>query len=200
MDQNGQYNSPLGASGYNGGNLSTTYPFARPRGQFSPRHGNSPYGGSPRGRFDGSDFIPLGFSSPLSTKHGGNTSNHWRGRNRFSNSPGSFNSSNRSDSPYNSSNRGNRFSQNRRGGGFSNPGHTQDISQYCHPSMLEDPWSQLDSKVKTCPSETGRPSSSKEADTTTMKDSSFVLSDNDDGRFDSQETDITELSSSEGSS
>nr|CAD7431364.1 unnamed protein product [Timema monikensis] len=86
------------------------------------------------------------------------------------------------------------------GGGFSNPGHTPDISQYCHPSMLEDPWSQLDSKVKTCPSETGRPSSSKEADTTTMKESSLTLSDIDDGRFDSQETDITELSSSEGSS
>nr|CAD7576838.1 unnamed protein product [Timema californicum] len=86
------------------------------------------------------------------------------------------------------------------GGGFSNPGHTPDISQYCHPSMLEDPWSQLESKVKTCPSGTGRPSSSKEADTTTTKESSLVLSDTDDGRFDSQETDITELSSSEGSS
>jgi hypothetical protein len=78
---------------------SLFHDFVRPRGQFSSKHGTSPFKVSPHA--ENFDFIPLSFSSPVNSmrkKGGGN----WKGHNRKSFVGSPANSSwNSSFGPYN---------------------------------------------------------------------------------------------------
>lgn len=132
--------------------------FMKPK--FSPSFTSSPY----QSRNDSSDFIPFGPSSPRSNNRG---RGRWRGhRNRsmlsnasssghgsFSSCAGqrqnSFNSNlSQRSSPYKPNN--SYGSWRGRGG---NKGHQKNTSQNCditsyyHPSMLHDPWAELEEKL-----------------------------------------------------
>lgn len=93
------------------------------------------------------DFIPLGFSSPRNQNRKGNSWNNSGKsfRNRSNNS--SFNSP-ASYSPFNQSSFG---SQRRSRGSFhnsSNNSGSADISLYCDKSILEDPWAELEERLR----------------------------------------------------
>ncbi|XP_063233460.1 uncharacterized protein LOC134537105 [Bacillus rossius redtenbacheri] len=143
MNNKSPFSAPLGyGNTFSNGPNNQSRNISKSFEQFSPRNPSSPFSGSPRGRFE-NDFIPLGFSSPVNSHRNVNsTPPHWKVNRRFNNS-NSYNSSSRNASPYNNSYRGNKSGK---GGRDCNPGHAADISQYFHPSMLEDPWAELESR------------------------------------------------------
>ncbi|KAK9506979.1 hypothetical protein O3M35_008818 [Rhynocoris fuscipes] len=90
------------------------------------------------------DFSPYSYSSPI--KHY-SRNNKWNNRRYFNSSTGTYNNSG-NFSPSNSQhfyNRRNRGKQNRQGNDSSDNSH---ISLYFHPSMLEDPWKELEKQLK----------------------------------------------------
>ncbi|XP_049956427.1 uncharacterized protein LOC126473431 [Schistocerca serialis cubense] len=148
MSGKAAYSSPLGPRESISSTGSNFNSFAKPLGQFSPRQFSSPSSSSPSSAQEG-DFIPLGYSSPI--KHPSQRGRgNWKGSRRSSNSPANsgFNSS---CSPY-TVNRPQKFSFNRRSrgghGNSSSTSYSDDISLYVNHSMVEDPWSNLEKKLK----------------------------------------------------
>lgn len=207
---------------------SLFHDFVRPRGQFSAKLGSSPFKGSPHP--ENFDFIPLSFSSPVNStsKRGGG--GNWKGGNRksFVGSPGNS-SWNSSFSPYNMNRKHFHSSSASSNGnsGFSpcnnmdtsrkcssirrrmdsnvlgNAKNADDISLYYHPSMLEDPWAELEQKLKNSTADQNYSLSSKDAlekcgSNLTSVDTLTTVSDSDEGA-DTQETDSS-VSVSDGSS
>ncbi|KAJ9590863.1 hypothetical protein L9F63_016107 [Diploptera punctata] len=228
------YSSPLGTVPGLNTSKSLFHDFVRPRGQFSSKLTSSPFKGSPQPEVI--DFIPLGYSSPISNNNNnyrGQHGNQWRGNNRrsfghssnssmnSSYSPHNMNSSyspynknssmNSSYSPYNKNR--NHFHKNSSNSSFGssgnnsfvNPGHSDDINLYYHPSMLQDPWAELEQKLQTRMAEQNYSLGCKPKDTIDKSvsnlssvDSILSLTDSDEGA-DSQEIDSTVLVS-DGSS
>lgn len=224
------FSTPLGSMAGLNTSTSLFHDFVRPRGQLSSKFASSPFKGSPQS--EAIDFIPLSYSSPInnnnnnSSNRSQNGNNQWRGNNRKSFGGSSNSSFNSSYSPYNTNRNQFRkspanssfnssvgsyhdmdrknFSNKKRGNNFFvNPGHSDNINLYYHPSMLEDPWADLEQKLQTRMADQncslGRKDAvEKSVSNLSSVDSFLSLSDSDEGA-DSQETDST-ISVSDGSS
>ncbi|KAL1131822.1 hypothetical protein AAG570_011434 [Ranatra chinensis] len=125
-----------------------------PSPDFNQSKGSNSFQHSPFHRLPSPDFIPFNFSSPIKRPPG-----RWgfpRGGQRryFNKSPNpSFGNSNSNFSPHNGSHR--RGNRGGRGGRFRG-GHyhyhdgtppVEEASHY-HPSMLENPWAELESQLE----------------------------------------------------
>lgn len=202
MNQNSCYATPMSSKPFLSNSKGRFHDFVRPSG-------TSPYKGSPKS--EDFDFIPLSYSSPVTYTNGGNWKAYNRKKLSLSNpnlnssfSPYRMSSSNgnSSFSPYNNMDRPRSYSSNRNRRGknvLGNMRNSDDINLYYHPSMLEDPWAELEQKLqnrtpdRNC-SRGGKHAREKSTLNSSTVDSLVSVSDSDEGAY-SQGTESSSLSS-----
>lgn len=97
MNQKSCYATPLSSKQFLNSSKSLFHDFVRPSSQFPAKYGSSPFKCSPQS--EDLDFIPLSYSSPVTSMNRRGGGGNWKANNRKNLSP-SNSSCNSSFSPY----------------------------------------------------------------------------------------------------
>jgi hypothetical protein len=97
MNQSSSYATPIRSKSLLNNSKGVFHDFVRPSSQFPAKFGSSPFKGSPQS--EDLDFIPLSYSSPVTSMNRRGGGGNWKGNNRQNFSP-TNSSCNSSFSPY----------------------------------------------------------------------------------------------------